>query len=170
MLGELIPVGGGDPIPLVKEKLLIGRRESCDISLQFPNVSSHHCELEFRDGFWFVTDLRSRNGTKVNGTRVSQKWLAPGDEISVAKHMFELQYTAEGNLPPELVGDEFDSSKSLMEKAGLERRNGHRKPARGPLPPAVAPLIPESAGVKSDSDESLAVEWLTDGEDNDDAS
>ena len=30
MYGELIPVGGGDPIPLLKKSLLIGRRESCE--------------------------------------------------------------------------------------------------------------------------------------------
>ena len=35
MLGELIPKGGGDSIPLLKEKLLVGRRESCDIVLRF---------------------------------------------------------------------------------------------------------------------------------------
>ena len=47
MLGELVPVGGGDPIPLIKEKLLVGRRESCDIVLRFANVSAHHCQLTF---------------------------------------------------------------------------------------------------------------------------
>ena len=45
MYGELIPVGGGDPIPLLKKSLLIGRRESCDIVLRFSNVSAHHCQL-----------------------------------------------------------------------------------------------------------------------------
>ena len=45
MFGELIPVGGGDPIPLMKEQLVIGRREKCDIVLRFANVSGEHCEL-----------------------------------------------------------------------------------------------------------------------------
>ena len=39
MLGELLPLGGGDPIPLLKQQLLVGRRESCDIVLRFANVS-----------------------------------------------------------------------------------------------------------------------------------
>ncbi len=34
--GELVPDGGGDPIPLLREKLTVGRRESCDIVLRFP--------------------------------------------------------------------------------------------------------------------------------------
>ena len=57
MLGELIPRGGGDPIPLQKTTLLIGRRSSCDIALRFANVSSRHCELELINGYWQVRDL-----------------------------------------------------------------------------------------------------------------
>ena len=50
MYGELIPLGGGDPIPLLKKQLLCGRRESCDIILRFANVSAHHCQFNLRDG------------------------------------------------------------------------------------------------------------------------
>ena len=63
MYGELVPLGGGDPIPLLKKKLLVGRRESCDIVLRFGNVSAHHCQLRIESGYWFVKDLNSRNGT-----------------------------------------------------------------------------------------------------------
>ena len=51
-LGELLPVGGGDPIPLLKKSLLVGRRESCDIVLRFSNVSAHHCQLTLTGGYW----------------------------------------------------------------------------------------------------------------------
>ena len=57
--GELVPLGGGDNIPLLKKKLVIGRRPDCDITLRFPNVSSYHCELELVDGYWFIRDLGS---------------------------------------------------------------------------------------------------------------
>ena len=59
MLGQLIPLGGGDPIPLKKPKLLVGRRPSCDIRLDLSNVSSQHCELAFINGYWRVRDLHS---------------------------------------------------------------------------------------------------------------
>ncbi len=62
MFGELIPVGGGDTIPLLKKTLLVGRRESCDIVLRFPNVSAHHCQLQVEGGYWYVHDQKSRNG------------------------------------------------------------------------------------------------------------
>ncbi|MGH7128232.1 MAG: FHA domain-containing protein, partial [Planctomycetaceae bacterium] len=69
MYGELIPCGGGDAIPLLKTELLIGRRSRCDVTLVFPNVSSHHCRLDLINGYWHVRDLNSRNGIKVNGER-----------------------------------------------------------------------------------------------------
>ena len=118
-LGYLEPTGGGDPIPLLKSRLLIGRRGGCDIALKFPNVSSRHCELEIRNGYWHVTDLGSRNGIKVNGLRCDAKYLLPGDELTVAKHRYEVQYTADPTSPPPEEEDIF--AKSLMEKAGLER-------------------------------------------------
>jgi adenylate cyclase len=43
--GELQPAGGGDPIPLIREVLTIGRRESCDICLRYPNISGIHAQL-----------------------------------------------------------------------------------------------------------------------------
>ncbi len=121
MLGELNPCGGGDPIPLLKSKLLLGRRGSCDISLRFPNVSSHHCELELVNGYWFVRDLGSRNGIKVNGTRCESKWLMPGDVLSVAKHRYELAYAPQGEAPPS-ENEEDPFAQGLLEKAGLTRR------------------------------------------------
>lgn len=119
MLGELIPCGGGDPIPLLKKRLLIGRRSRCDITLRFPNVSSHHCELELVNGYWSIRDLGSRNGTKVNGVRCQSKWLMPGDVVSVAKHRYELSYTPTGDGPPPEEEDPF--ALGLLEKAGLAR-------------------------------------------------
>ena len=127
MLGELNPSGGGDPIPLLHEKLLVGRRSSCDICLSFPNVSSHHCELEMKDGYWHVRDLGSSNGIKVNGERTTAKPLMPGDELQIAKHCFRIEYIVSGSAPaPE---DEDPFAMGLMEKAGLaSSRESSRMP------------------------------------------
>jgi adenylate cyclase len=129
MYGELIPVGGGDPIPLLKKELLVGRRESCDVILRFANVSAHHCQLKCNNGYWYVEDLNSRNGTKVNGRRITKKRLDPGDQLSVAKHHYRLSYSpadlgAVGPPPPENYEDleSIIMKQSLLERAGLERR------------------------------------------------
>lgn len=126
-VGELVPVGGGDPIPLRRGILTIGRRESCDISLKFPNISGLHCELAYKDaGFWQVRDLGSTNGIKVNGERVLNRALRPGDEIAIAKRKYKIQYnlTPAGEAAVEAVlsADEDVFSQSLLEKAGLAKR------------------------------------------------
>lgn len=124
--GELQPVGGGDPIPLLKPTLVVGRRESCDIVLRFPNVSGTHCELSIADGRWNVKDLNSSNGTKVNGSRVSEGHLNPGDRVSIGRHEYEVCYNPDGIGN---AGGSFSSapqrdifSRSLLASAGLENR------------------------------------------------
>ena len=124
LFGELQPIGGGDPIPLLRTPLTVGRREESDIVLRFPNVSGSHCELSLVDGYWHVKDLGSSNGTKVNGSRVSEQRLEPGDTLSLAKHEYEVCYEPArlgATAQPEektVAKDLF--SRSLLETAGLE--------------------------------------------------
>jgi adenylate cyclase len=137
MYGELIPVGGGDPIPLLKKSLLVGRRESCDIVLRFSNVSAHHCQLTVSSGYWYVKDLQSRNGIKVNGVRVEEKRLDPGDELSVAKHTYDVQYSPMdlGAVGPPPTDDDVPANlmkMSLLQRAGLEvKKTPPLKPIEG---------------------------------------
>lgn len=127
MYGELIPIGGGDDIVLLKTEVKIGRRESCDIVLRFPNVSAHHCQLNLVDGYWYVKDMGSSNGIKVNGVRCQEKRLDPGDTLSVAKHQYEIKYSptdlgAIGPPPAETdAAQQQIFGKSLLERAGLAK-------------------------------------------------
>jgi adenylate cyclase len=93
MLGQLVPCGGGPPIPLLKPRLLLGRHDYCDIPLRFSTISGRHCELEFLDGYWHVRDLASSNGTQVNGVICSSQRLMPNDVLSLAKHRYTIVYT-----------------------------------------------------------------------------
>ncbi len=125
MLGELVPQGGGDPIPLLKKNLLVGRRESCDVVLRFANVSAHHCQMMVVGGYWYVRDLKSRNGVKVNGVRVAERRVDPGDTLSIAKHNYELRYSpmelgAVGPPPPEALDTDV-FGQTLLERAGLQK-------------------------------------------------
>jgi pSer/pThr/pTyr-binding forkhead associated (FHA) protein len=153
MFGELVPVGGGDPIPLLKKTLLIGRRESCDIVLRFSNVSAHHCQLTVDRGYWHVRDLQSRNGIKVNGIRIAvntNKLIEPGDILSVAKHKYNVQYSpvdlgAVGPPPSEAPNaDVF--GKSLLERAGLERKFTPQKNLSDPEAPVRYDITNDEPG------------------------
>jgi adenylate cyclase len=130
--GELVPVGGGDSIPLLREVLSLGRRESCDIPLRFPNISGLHAELSFREGYWKIRDLNSTNGVKVNDLRVQEKLLHPGDEICISKRRYTIQYELPaGRRALEEVEEDL-LSQSLLEKAGLERPRRNRERPRQP--------------------------------------
>ena len=151
MYGELIPLGGGDPIPLLKKSLLVGRRESCDIVLRFSNVSAHHCQLTLNGGYWYVNDLKSRNGVKVNGLRIDiEKRLDPGDEVSIAKHKYDVQYSPFdlGAVGPPPVEDlPTDVMKTpLLERAGLDTRSKRSSVSSAPKESTRYDVLDDSAG------------------------
>jgi adenylate cyclase len=92
--------------------------------------------LTVTGGYWYVRDLQSRNGVKVNGSRVTEKRVDPGDILSIAKHKYEVKYSpvdlgAVGPPPPD-VSDSDIFSKSLLERAGLERQQIAKIPAPSP--------------------------------------
>jgi adenylate cyclase len=136
--GQLIPVGGGDNIPLARPVLTLGRREKCDVCLRFPNISGMHCELTFREGYWYVRDLNSTNGVKVNGMRVQEKMLRPDDELMIGKRRFTIDYhfpSGSSSLVEEDIEDVM--AQSLLEKAGLVKPRRRRPQPFDPsnLPP-----------------------------------
>ena len=100
------------------------------------NVSGLHCELNFREGVWYLRDMGSTNGVKVNDQRVQEKLLRPGDEINIAKRRFTIQYAPPADAVLEDESAEDILGTSLLEKAGLARTE--RKPIR-PRPRAVDP-------------------------------
>ncbi|MGL4594649.1 MAG: FHA domain-containing protein [Thermoguttaceae bacterium] len=126
MYGFLVPVGGGDPISIRKNEVLIGRREDCDVVLRFSNVSGQHCKLVLSSGYWYVLDQNSTNGVKVNGRKVTDHRVDPGAILAISKHLFTLQYNptengATASPPSEVYRESEVTSRSLMEKAGLSK-------------------------------------------------
>lgn len=70
---------------MVKEgyNLLIGRSENNHIAFNNRFVSSTHAKLVLYKNQWTITDLNSANGIFVNGCRVTNKILVPGDVIFI---------------------------------------------------------------------------------------
>jgi pSer/pThr/pTyr-binding forkhead associated (FHA) protein len=59
--------------------LVIGRSSTCELVLADDTVSRRHAELRIQDGCWLLRDLGSSNGTWVNGRRVLEAEVRPGD-------------------------------------------------------------------------------------------
>jgi pSer/pThr/pTyr-binding forkhead associated (FHA) protein len=154
-LGTMKPLGGGDPVPLRKPELIVGRRPSCDVVLDFENVSGKHCVLRFINMIWHVRDLGSSNGTTVNGAPLSSEHsILPDDELGIAGHVFHIDYdppapavlmTKEDVLDEDLL--EVRKKTSLMELAGLDTDGDRpkRKVRQTKAPEVIERLSAEEA-------------------------
>jgi hypothetical protein len=80
---QALLVGGDRRNVLSGNRVVLGRSREADIVLQDPNVSRRHAELRRGDGGWQIVDLGSTNGIKVNGRRVDNQPLRPGDQITI---------------------------------------------------------------------------------------
>jgi pSer/pThr/pTyr-binding forkhead associated (FHA) protein len=128
LLGLMKPIGGGDPVPLRKTEMVVGRRASCDIVLDFENISGKHCELKYYNQVWHVRDMGSTNGTTVNNARLSSEHtVLPDDELGFAGHVYHIEY--EPGAPETILNrdgvmeDDITETRkrtSLMELAGLD--------------------------------------------------
>ena len=93
--------------------------------------------------------------------RVLERFLQPGDTLSIAKHHYEVNYAPDPSLPAPEERDPF--AIGLLEKAGLARPGEMRsssRPVSAPLPPAARPL-PISEELDTHSDEHRALKWLS---------
>ena len=75
----------------IERDMLVGRDQDAEILLQLKDISRKHAALLFRDDHVWVKDLKSTNGTFVNGERVEQEQeieLHDGDMLQFASFIF----------------------------------------------------------------------------------
>jgi hypothetical protein len=78
----LMKEGGGEmSFPLTGETYTVGRHRNNDIVISDPKVSSFHARLDRSPDGFVVVDLKSRNGSFINGRRVETGPLRSGDEV-----------------------------------------------------------------------------------------
>jgi len=80
--------GVGTRYVLSESKQRIGRDSRCEIHLDDTETSRKHAEIEFAKGEYLLTDLKSSNGTIVNGKVIQSKVLCDGDRIQIGKFLF----------------------------------------------------------------------------------
>src|SRR5215469_10510628 len=106
------------------------------------NVSKHHARLLFRDGRFIVTDLKSTNGTYVNGRKISQATIVrEGDKIYIGDFVLRLETAQQAGA----------AASNADATYGPNDDSQGRTPARvGPIPreatPAPPPLAPPPMG------------------------
>lgn len=88
----------GERVTLGHKQFVIGRGTGCDVRLGGREISTRHCQLEYENGGWFLSDLDSKNGVLVNGAKTKKRNLVHGDVIGVgrtAEYRFEHVATVE---------------------------------------------------------------------------
>src|SRR2546425_6487156 len=121
MRAQLFPLEGGDPIDIVKDLTLVGRKEECDLRLDHKSVSKLHCVIVKTDGLLLLRDLGSTNGTRVNGQRVRRAALLPNDQVSIANYKFRVHLGPDA-VAPAVRADEHTQQLDAKEVADLLRR------------------------------------------------
>ena len=76
---------------LEKEKILLGRATTSDITISSAKASRTHSRLERSEGRYVIIDLGSANGTIVNGEAVERAILSPGDVIRLGESVLRYE-------------------------------------------------------------------------------
>src|SRR5579859_3066064 len=115
-----------------RNEINVGRVQGNDLMLPKGNVSKHHARLLFRDGRFIVTDLKSTNGTYVNGRKISQATIVrEGDKIYVGDFVLRLE-TGQA-----LVANDGAALEDAGGRATAPRINLRDSGASAPPPPDV---------------------------------
>lgn len=105
-----------------KTEINVGRVQGNDLMLPKGNVSKHHARLLYRDGRFIVTDLKSTNGTYVNGRKITQATIVrEGDKIYIGDFVIRL----------DLGGSPADQE----QPTAIPAEGGAMPPGMPPLPP-----------------------------------
>ena len=80
-----------EKIALNKAAVVVGRDDSSDIILAYPQVSRRHCLLQLSARGLGFKDLESANGVYINGIRAKDGFLHPGDRIALGDYELQVQ-------------------------------------------------------------------------------
>lgn len=81
----------GLEVPIDREWLVIGRGRQAELVLADPTISRAHAALGFDGQHFFVQDLKSTNGTLVNGERLERSDLEDEDEIQIGRLQLQVR-------------------------------------------------------------------------------
>ena len=84
----------GRSYELTVDKTTIGRVEDNTFPIVDPSVSSHHCEIFLRGSDVVVHDLNSTNGSFINGEKITEAALKPGQTLRLGQIELRLETAA----------------------------------------------------------------------------
>jgi pSer/pThr/pTyr-binding forkhead associated (FHA) protein len=100
MPAQLVALNDGPNILVDKPILLLGRHPECDIQIESRKISRRHCCIAQVEDYLVVRDLDSTNGIRINGVRVVEGKLHPGDEVTIGNHRYQVTWSEAEARPP----------------------------------------------------------------------
>jgi sigma-B regulation protein RsbU (phosphoserine phosphatase) len=109
----------GERLVLDAGRILVGRHPDCDVVLDAAAVSRQHCALTVTAEEVVAEDLRSRNGTLLNGVPlVAPRRLENGDELAICGHrLIFFDEAAEESAAAIVIDDELDEDDQLASRS-----------------------------------------------------
>jgi EAL domain-containing protein (putative c-di-GMP-specific phosphodiesterase class I) len=104
---------------LAKFPFVIGRNESCDLTIESARISREHVRIEIATSGYLVRDLGSTNGTFVNGVKIKEAALNDGDLLTVANYglVFHLPRGEAGSSVTQAFTQVAESSGSIRQSS-----------------------------------------------------
>ena len=109
---------GSRSIDLTDDSFTIGRKADNDLSIEDHTVSSRHAKILRVQSVYFIEDLKSTNGTSVNGNPVERAQLHDADVITIGQHRMIFQDTAPAHTVSAAASPDLDQTMAISGKTG----------------------------------------------------
>lgn len=94
----------GRTCELHTDRTTIGRVEDNTFQIADASVSSHHCEVHLRGSDIFIRDLNSTNGSFINGNKIEESLLKPGEILRLGQVELKLEADGAAGTAPNSLG------------------------------------------------------------------
>jgi len=143
-----------------KDLITIGRAKNSDILIENLSVSRNHARIH-RDeqNRYYIEDLNSSNGTRVNSKRVTRSEVFNNDVILIGKH--RLCFKGGDSVPMVAVNNDIDAT--MMLDASLRQSDVYLYGQCGKLRPSTLSVVKESTRIgRGDANELHLADWFID--------
>jgi len=126
------------------DSVTVGRAKECGVRIPDKSASRTHCEIVKTAAGYMLVDLESHNGTFLNGEKVTEHPLAPGDVLKIGN--LEMRFEADGAGAPPAPAVVPEAGPQEEELAPAEAAPQVTIGVAAPVPaPAPAPRRPEAS-------------------------
>ena len=130
----------------VRSELSIGRTEGNDLVLNHPSVSRKHARIEARGSHWWIVDLKSTNGVKLNGNLITESQVAAGDKILIGSVQLDVNAMPSVEFTGESMFDNPSGTvirriSDFNSEFGLDLNEIAQQSVRPPSEPGAPPQV-----------------------------